>query len=236
MQWMAGKTFPSGKQETMNGRLFTLASLATALLVGLASPAQAQHFAVQFGSYGGGHHHHHHGCYGGYPGFGFYYAPPPVTYVYPAPVRREIYVVPQATSPLTQSINGTVNSGGLARVEARPNLLPSQSTAVSSSSANASTVIVSNPVQSGGTVDFVIDGNVEVSLRPGESRALTNGSSYLVEFDRGGNYGLARRTLGQGTFDFVPTASGWDLVSRAAAQSATRISPKHNDLPSGRLR
>lgn len=223
----------------MNVRLSTLALLATALCVGLAAPAQGQHFSMQFGSYGGGyhHHHHHHDCYGGYPGFGFFYAPPPVTYVYSPPVRREVYVVPQATAPLAQSSPGAASASGLARVEARPNLLPAQHSSTGLSAANASTVIVSNPVQSGGAVDFVVDGKVEVSLQPGESRALTNSSSYLVEFDRGGNFGLARRTLGQGTFDFVPTASGWDLVSRAASvQSATRIRPKHNDLPSGPLR
>jgi hypothetical protein len=194
--------------------------LALAMLALSAAPAAAQrlHIDIGGGHYGHGYHHHHHGHFWG-PSFYYgYYAPPPVTYLYPAPVRREItYVVPQANT-------ASAAASGLARIEARPNALPPQT----------GTVLIENPADSGSVVGFVVDEKTEVSLQPGESRVLSNSSSYLVEFDRGGNFGIARRTLGQGKFEFVATNSGWDLVSRrtaSAQQAAARPSVQRNELP-----
>lgn len=195
--------------------------LALAVLAFSAAPAAAQRLHIDIGG-GHGHyhgHHHHHGYHWG-PSFYYgYYSPPPVTYVYPAPVRREItYVVPQAATASSAA-------SGLARVEARPNALPAAPTG---------TVVIANPANSGTVVGFVVDEKTEVSLQPGESRVLSNSTSYLVEYDRGGNFGIARRTLGQGSFEFIATNSGWDLVSRstaAAQQADVRPSVKRNDLP-----
>ena len=196
------------------------ALLAAAAMAFVPSEAGAQHFHIEFGGHHHGRHHHHH-CYDWRPGFYYEYVRPPVAYIYapPPPVRREVtYVYPTVSEAAPRQLSLAPQA------DVRPSPLPP---------AQGNAVVIRNPVTSGGAVAFVVDEKAEVSLKPGGSHSLSSGSSYLVEFDRGGGYGTARRTLGQGSFDFVVTPTGWDLVSQAdsAAQLSAKPSVKRNEIP-----
>ena len=80
-------------------------------------------------------------------------------------------------------------------------------------------------------VAFIVDGQ-EVTLRDGQSHTFYGSAAKLVEFDRGGDYGTARRSLSGSQYEFVITSAGWDLVRRgeAAATVAERAAPR-NELP-----
>ena len=206
--------------------------LALALLASLAGTAQAQRMSFSIGGGGGGHyghhghhHHHHHPSWS----FGFYSPPPPrVTYVYPAPVVREqVYVYPQQTvlqQPVTVAPAPAPTSNWTSRPEPKANALPA-------SQAKNSWVIIRNPAASGGPVAFLIDEETDVRLEEGQSRSLSGGPR-TVEFDRGGDFGAAKKTLSEGTYEFVVTDRGWDLVNKKEVErTATKPGAVKNALP-----
>jgi hypothetical protein len=61
-------------------------------------------------------------------------------------------------------------------------------------------------------------------MRPGNYQKLATGDAWIVEFDRGADFGSARYKLGPGTYLFAITAGGWDLFENAAGD-ATGSSP-----------
>ena len=72
-------------------------------------------------------------------------------------------------------------------------------------------IVVLNPARSGGTVQFLVDGEV-VSLRPGESRTFDPLGIRLVQFDRGKDFGVAELAITEaGIYAFRVTSSGWAL-------------------------
>jgi hypothetical protein len=77
------------------------------------------------------------------------------------------------------------------------------------------------------TVAYTLDGQ-RYDLSPNYSQKLTTRASWVVAFDRGGSFGAARYTLTEGTYKFVATERGWDLVKaddRAAAPTQIAMSP-----------
>jgi hypothetical protein len=188
-------------------RLLAL-GFACACLFGSAAGTSHAQWAVDFAFGGGGPHCHHRphwhgGYYGGYYGW---YRPYPY-YVAPAPV----YVQPIVTQPVAVPVAypaaaaatppAATASIAATQPSLRTNTLPTTQRAVR----------LKNPSDSGGNVSFVVDGKSEVSLQPGDMQALNSKNSYTVEFDRGGNFGTARRELVEGTYEFVVTENGWDL-------------------------
>lgn len=191
------------------------ALLAVVLLAGSAiaqsAGAQTFSFGVGVGGHGHGHHHHHH-----HSGWHFdyhdcwhrpYYYAPRYVYVEPAPVVRE-------------RVTYVERAPAVARVE--PPL--------------ADTLItVQNAAGKSVAVTFLVDAQ-DVALRDGEVRSFTGRASRVVEFDRGNDFGIARYDLGPGDYEFVITASGWDLqrraaASAAAASTAAKPSVRKNALP-----
>jgi len=204
------------------GRLVPLALL---LALVLASPAAAGNPHIHF-SFGSGHWHH---CHHPRPGFFFDYvvAPRPV-YVVPAPVVQPVvpYVAPTYV-PATPAPAGWTSQSQPA---ARPHVPPA-------AHSTSSTVVLKNPTGSGGPVAFVIDEATEVNLAPGQSHTLSSKQNYLVEFDRGGNFGAARKNLALGTYVFQVTERGWDLVPEESADRiATKPTLRRNELPGTTIR
>jgi hypothetical protein len=210
------------KELAMTRSKILLAMLALAMIAGGPALAQAQRISLSIGGgYGHGyhgHHHHHSGVT-----FGYLAPPPRVTYVYPAPVVREqIYVYPQPApvyvpAPAPQTPNWTT------RAEPRTNALPAKAAA-------NTWVVIRNPVDSGGRVAFLIDDETEVALDEGRSRAIS-GDRHTIEFDRGGDFGAARKTVGEGQYEFVVTERGWDLVSVAKNSDRVAAGVQKNELP-----
>lgn len=149
------------------------------------------------------------------------YAPPPVTYVYPQPV------VPYVAPTYVPAAAAPAQSNWTSRSEPRSNTLPAAHTVTS-------TVTIRNPLASGGTVAFVVDESEEVTLTAGQTQTLTNRGSYSIEFDRGGGFGVARKTLSGGAYEFEVTERGWDLVE--AGRVASKPSVRRNELPGTSLR
>lgn len=214
----------------MNKRML-MALLALAMVTGMGSLAHAQSFGFSIGGGGYGHHHHHH-CPPSYY-FGFaspppvyvyprYVAPPPVTYVYPYAAAPAVAApAPVAAAPAPSPAPQTAWK---TRTEPRGNTLPV---------AQRQVTIIRNPAKSGGAVAFVVDEEDEVALNEGQSHSLLTSSNYTVEFDRGGDYGISRKTIGAGVHEFVVTERGWDLVNtKDRVLTATKPSIKSNTLPS----
>jgi hypothetical protein len=78
-------------------------------------------------------------------------------------------------------------------------------------------------------VAFVVDGQ-ELTLHDGQSHTFYGSGAKLVEFDRGGDFGTARRSLTGSQYEFVITDAGWDLVRRGEAAASVSQAPR-NALP-----
>jgi len=226
---------------------------ACGFVVGLASfcalPVQqaAAEVHVDFlfggGSYGYHHHHHHHRPYGYgwwyYPRVDYVYLPPPVTYV---PVAPPVAVVPQyGASSYAPSTQGAA---------AAPTLPTSSTNSAATTTKPAATptntlpeyrgrgVTLRNPASTGTSVAFLLDGRTEMELAPGEVSPLREKGTYLVEFDRGADFGTARRELAEGAYEFTATAEGWDLRRMPTPGNAPAVEPlvRRNVLPSSSAR
>jgi hypothetical protein len=86
--------------------------------------------------------------------------------------------------------------------------------------ANAEGLVLRNPAKSGGTVLYVLDGRVH-SLRPGEKQELPKGLSWRIQFHRGGDFGSADYSLGNGTYSFQATLRGWELLQTGDVPAST---------------
>jgi len=155
--------------------------------------------------YGGGGYHGHRGphCHPGFYG-AYYYPRPYYNYVYVAPPPVVYAPQPVVTVPLSQT----------AAPQAIQTASNSSSATVRANSAPAyvgAGVTVRNPASSGTHVSFVVDSRKEMELAPGEAMPMVEKGHYFVEFDRGGDFGTAKRTLTEGSYEFVATANGWDL-------------------------
>jgi hypothetical protein len=190
-------------------RRSVLASLLGVLLSASAARAEVHvDFLFGGGGYGHGHghhHHHHHGWYGGF------YVPRPVYYYPPPPV----YVPVAQPVPVAVPAVGTYGTAApaAAPVAATPTPAPALSTVQSNSlpAYQGRGISIRNPVGTNTPVTFVVDSRREAELSPGESHSLSEKSSYVVEFDRGGEFGTARHVVNEGSYEFVATDRGWDL-------------------------
>lgn len=200
----------------MKRSLVFVAMLSLAVLSS-AAHAGGSHFHFSLGGphCGWGHH-----CPPWPRSYVFDFAPRPV-YVYQPVVQP---VVPAYAAPAYSAAPAPApaTSNWSSRTEPRTNALPA-------SQPVTSTVTIRNPANSGGAVAFVVDEAREVSLNAGQTQTLTNKASYTIEFDRGADYGLARKTLSGGAYEFTVTERGWDLID--ADRVATKPTVRRNELP-----
>jgi hypothetical protein len=91
-------------------------------------------------------------------------------------------------------------------------------------------VAIRNPAGPGAQLSYTIDARHAYDIAPGQTQQLTTKGSYVVEFDRGGEFGRARYTISEGLYDFTPTDRGWELYRQPDdAAAAQRV--KSNPLP-----
>jgi len=86
--------------------------------------------------------------------------------------------------------------------------------------AHAEGLVLLNPARTRGTVRYVLDGQAH-SLRPGDKQDLPQGLSWRIQFHRGGEFGNADYSLGNGTYTFKITARGWELIETGDASPPT---------------
>src|SRR5436190_22186775 len=160
------------------------------------------------------------------------YAPPPVTYVYPAPAVQVIQpaVVPVKPSPGLSGAETTTPNLSAATASSsnvRLNALPAQQ--------QRANVVLRNPAENAGPVAFRVQDQVDAELNPGTARTWSDRTSLTVEFDRGGNFGATRKVLRPGAYEFVVTDSGWDLVATVTPVTGSRAATvQKNTLPGRR--
>ncbi|MBX9582067.1 MAG: hypothetical protein K2X87_17315 [Gemmataceae bacterium] len=202
--------------------LLSFAAAGLAVLAGGAA-AQAQHFH--------GHAHYHHGhidyhghwhypsYYGSY-GYGYPYtygsAWSSPRYSYPS-----VYAYPSVvTNPVVQPAATIVPAGGVTTsTSLKPNALPPYT---------GPGVTLRLPAEFPGPVYARIDGR-DAELKPGTEVALKDKASYVVEFDRGGNFGAARHELSEGMYKMTVGDKGWQVVPDAPAPANGGLRP--NALP-----
>jgi hypothetical protein len=91
-------------------------------------------------------------------------------------------------------------------------------------------VTIRNPAEPGARLSYTIDARHAQDIAPGAAQQLDAKGSYLIEFDRGGDFGRARYTITEGLYEFTPTDRGWELYRQPdAAAAAQRV--KSNPLP-----
>jgi Ni/Co efflux regulator RcnB len=97
-------------------------------------------------------------------------------------------------------------------------------------------IIVVCPDSISTPINYSLNG-VRYTLRPGEWQSLVNDRSWVVQFDRGGEYGLARYGLTPGTYEFTATPQGWELLRDTNPQVAPTLLPAPNPpVPTPMLR
>lgn len=193
----------------------TLLSFTAAALAVLAggSLAQAQHF------HGHGHYHHGHIDYHGhwhYPSYGYgSYAYP---YTYGSYTSPRYYYPSVVTSSVIQPVPTVVPAAGVTTsTSLRPNALPAYT---------GPGVTLRLPAEFPGSVYVQIDKR-DIELKPGTEVVLKDKASYLVEFDRGGDFGTSSGAISEGAYKFAVGEKGWYMVPDASANGG----PRRNTLP-----
>jgi len=71
-------------------------------------------------------------------------------------------------------------------------------------------VVLQAPADDAHQIAYLVNGD-PFSMKGGSFQELPAGARWLVEFDRGGEFGAARYTLTDGSYRFTPTDKGWEL-------------------------
>ncbi len=80
------------------------------------------------------------------------------------------------------------------------------------------------PAEFRGSVYVQVDKR-EVELKPGTEVVLKDKASYVVEFDRGGDFGAARQELTEGAYKLAVGEKGWQVAPDAPATGGLRPNP-----------
>ena len=83
-------------------------------------------------------------------------------------------------------------------------------------------ITITNPEMD--AITYRVDGT-QYDMQPGYSQRLTTKASWIVEFDRGDGRKSMQYTLTAGSYRFVASERGWDLVRGSGESSASPPPP-----------
>ena len=86
---------------------------------------------------------------------------------------------------------------------------------------------ITNPATNNVTLNYVLN-DVTYSIPPGSSQDFLLDRSWVVSFNRGGNFGSARYGLEAGLYTFANTDHGWELFHGALPQPNVVQTPTDN--------
>ncbi len=163
-------------------------------------------------------HGHGHGLpIGGY--YGSYAGGYP--YAYRSSLSYPVYTYPSiVAAPVVRSVTEVAPApvAGVTTVTSlKPNAIPPYT---------GPGVTLRHPAEFPGSVYVQVDKR-EVEIKPGTEVALKDKPSYLVEFDRGGEFGTSSSDVTEGVYKFKVADKGWFLVPDDAAAGGVR----RNALP-----
>jgi hypothetical protein len=72
-------------------------------------------------------------------------------------------------------------------------------------------------------------------IEPGDHQDLTTDRTWVIAFNRGGDFGDAEYTLESGTYTFGPSDHGWELFHTSAADESSGSSAEASRLPKNPL-
>jgi hypothetical protein len=204
--------------------MFRLLSFAAAGLVVAAGAgeARAQYFHGHVHYHNGHYHLHGHWHYPSYypaypanygstwyqPAYGYpsvVVSPPTISY--PNPVADPGVIVPANTPASAPAL--------------KPNPLP-QPNALPPYAGPGVTLRL--PAEFPNPVHVRI-GNRDVELKPGTEVTLKDRASYVVEFDRGGDFGAARHELSEGVYKMTVGNTGWEVLLDTTPGKGLRLNP-----------
>ncbi len=153
-----------------------------------------------------------------------HYAPPASYYAPPMPARPQYAPAAQPAS-LPAATPSAAPAPAASRVAAVPaaTAVPAEAAPPAPAAmARNVEVLLTNGEQE--TVAYSLNGT-RYDMPADHGQKLTTRPSWVVEFDRGGEFGTARYTLKQGTYMFVASERGWDLVKKddTPAPPSTRL-------------
>lgn len=105
-----------------------------------------------------------------------------------------------------------LGTGNPAEVAGLPVAMPGEEPAAAASGPIAAgQIILANPAAE--TVNYNLNQQPQ-QMEPDFEQTLPGETSWIVEFDRGGNFGQARYQLSEGYYYFKATEQGWELVRK----------------------
>jgi hypothetical protein len=182
--------------------LLSFAAAGLAVLAG-GGAVQAQHFH--------GHAHYHRGHYHlhghwHYPSYSY-----PSYYSYSGyPVYGSSWYTPAGSYP-SAWVNPTVVVQASA-TSLKPNALPPYT---------GPGITLRLPAEFPRSVSVRID-NQDIELKPGTEVTLKDKASYIIEFDRGGDFGVARHELTEGVYKMTVGNRGWQVSNPAPGNDGLR--------------
>jgi hypothetical protein len=74
-------------------------------------------------------------------------------------------------------------------------------------------VLLLNPDSTESAITYTISGH-NYTMQPGHTQSLPADRAWVIEFDRGGSWGKQRYTLSNGSYNFLPSEKGWELIAK----------------------
>lgn len=102
-------------------------------------------------------------------------------------------------------------------------------------------VALRNPAKTETTLSYTIDSQDEHEIAAGETQRLAAKRTYIIDFDRGGDFGHAKYSIYEGWYQFTLTDRGWELfrqqgplpADETTSTETTKV--KANPLPGQQL-
>lgn len=139
------------------------------------------------------HHKHYYPYNYRYPYYyGYSYYNYPYYYPYSSYYQGYNYTAPAYSSPTPIGPGQTLAP--------QPNPPPS----------GAPPIQIVNPMENRVALSFTLNGT-QTTLQPGETRDLQNDRQWVIQFDRGAQFGTASYSLDSGVYTFAGTSNGWEL-------------------------
>ena len=100
--------------------------------------------------------------------------------------------------------------------------------------AASDSIRIASPDDAGAPLSYALN-EYSFQINPGDHQDLTADRTWVISFNRGGNFGDAEYTLETGEYTFGPSDHGWDLFHTSAAERATESAPPESSLPKNPL-
>lgn len=152
------------------------------------------------------------------------YTQPAPVYQQPTPQPTPVYSQPEAVAVAPAAPQAGVQQATYQTVSLKPNVLPPYS---------GPGVAIVLPAATGGNLTYVLDGATVQEIAAGNRHTARSKAKFIIEFDRGGNFGTAKYELKEGVYEFIVGEKGWDIVlTKEDPNAAPPTTPiKRNSLP-----